>query len=54
MALGLHEIHKHQIVHADIKPHNLLIDKHDGNKKVVYIDFGLADNIMVDGEHIEE
>ena len=41
-ALGLQHAHKHQMVHRDIKPHNLILSR-QGKKHVVKIlDFGLA------------
>lgn len=39
IALGLHEIHRQQVVHRDIKSSNIMIG-HDGMVKI--IDFGIA------------
>ena len=50
--IGLKHIHSNNIVHGDINPKNIMIDKNDdsSNKcKIVYIDFGFAYN---DGDKI--
>ena len=48
-ALGLHHVHLAGFVHRDVKPQNLLIDRH-GHVKL--LDFGLA--MMRDGEEGDE
>lgn len=30
---GLNEVHRNDIIHADIKPHNFLLFKHDDNEQ---------------------
>ena len=43
---GLAEAHKHGVVHRDLKPHNIMIDK-QGNAKIM--DFGIVRSLHTDG-----
>ena len=43
------EIHQHFIIHKDIKPHNILIDKQ--TKKIKIIDFGIATELSHENQH---
>jgi serine/threonine protein kinase len=36
------QIHKHKIIHGDIKPSNIMLTNHGGELKIKIIDFGLA------------
>lgn len=47
IATALHYAHQHKIIHRDIKPQNILLDK---NARPVVVDFGLAKNIDVDSK----
>ncbi|MEM7559991.1 MAG: serine/threonine-protein kinase, partial [Planctomycetota bacterium] len=42
-ALGVHEVHQHNLIHRDLKPSNLLMDENGNLVKVA--DFGLARSI---------
>ncbi len=39
IASALHYVHQHNLIHRDIKPHNMLLDAHD---QIVLSDFGIA------------
>jgi serine/threonine protein kinase len=41
-ALGLQHAHEHQMVHRDIKPHNLILSRQGKKHIVKVLDFGLA------------
>ena len=41
-ALGLQHAHEHQMVHRDIKPHNLILSRQAKKHVVKVLDFGLA------------
>jgi len=43
MCSALDHIHEHQIVHRDVKPSNIMLDK--PGKRAVLFDFGLAHNL---------
>ncbi|MCX6591370.1 MAG: protein kinase [Acidobacteria bacterium] len=45
---GLAEAHRHQIIHGDLKPANLILAKNpDGSLRTVITDFGLAHGVSV-------
>jgi len=46
IAAGLSEAHKLGVVHRDLKPHNIMIDK-EGNAKIM--DFGIARSLGAEG-----
>jgi serine/threonine protein kinase len=39
---GLHALHKHDILHLDIKPENILFDSMDDDARIKITDFGLS------------
>jgi len=41
-ALGLQHAHKQNVVHRDVKPHNIMISQVDGHEYVKVLDFGLV------------
>ncbi|MEO1318537.1 MAG: serine/threonine-protein kinase, partial [Pseudomonadota bacterium] len=49
MALGL--LHEHQVLHCDIKPQNIMIDRSDG--RPVLIDFGATRDLRRRGAPVE-
>ena len=55
LALAVQELHAHGLMHQDIKPSNVLVDR---NGRVVVLDFGLAHYAGVDidewGRHISD
>ena len=42
VASGLHELHKHGIIHRDMKPENLLYETESKDSKIKITDFGLS------------
>jgi serine/threonine protein kinase len=42
---ALEYLHEHKLMHRDIKPDNILIDKHSGCGQAVLIDFGFVRNV---------
>ena len=42
---GLELLHKHEITHKDIKPHNMCISFRNNRPLIKYIDFGLSEHI---------
>ncbi len=47
VAIALHELHRQNVIHLDIKPSNILLRAHDGDRgeragDVVLVDFGLS------------
>lgn len=49
VAAGLHYVHQQNLVHRDIKPHNMLLSEHD---EVMISDFGIA--VMTHSLHPEQ
>lgn len=49
VADGLHYVHQHNLVHRDLKPHNMLLGEHD---EVMLSDFGIA--VMTHSLHPEQ
>lgn len=41
-ALGVGHAHKQQVIHRDLKPHNIMITEVDGHEYVKVLDFGLV------------
>jgi serine/threonine-protein kinase len=41
-ALGVGHAHKQQVIHRDLKPHNIMVTEVDGNEYVKVLDFGLV------------
>src|SRR5262245_45278965 len=48
VARAVHEAHRHDILHRDLKPHNILIETRIDRPLVA--DFGLAKLLQADGE----
>ncbi|MBP6631657.1 MAG: serine/threonine protein kinase [Kofleriaceae bacterium] len=42
VADALHHAHQHDVVHRDIKPHNLILAPHERGHQVKVLDFGMA------------
>jgi serine/threonine-protein kinase len=42
VALGVGHAHKQNVIHRDIKPHNVMLTRVDGNEYVKVLDFGLV------------
>jgi serine phosphatase RsbU (regulator of sigma subunit)/tetratricopeptide (TPR) repeat protein len=49
LADALRTIHAREIVHRDLKPANLLVSTKDGRRTVKVADFGLADDVGLEG-----
>lgn len=49
----LETLHKHYLVHRDIKPDNFMINISDKTNKIYLIDFGFCKRYNHDGVHIE-
>ncbi len=47
---GIHHLHKHSVVHRDLKPGNILIVKRDDKTIPVITDFGLSKNAKMEGQ----
>lgn len=50
-AFALHDAHRKGIIHRDLKPDNIVVDMSDGQLEPYVVDFGLAWNIVKDGQH---
>lgn len=42
IALGLQHAHKHNVIHRDMKPHNVMVTQVDNSEYVKVLDFGLV------------
>ncbi|MEW5739203.1 MAG: serine/threonine-protein kinase [Myxococcota bacterium] len=52
-ALGVGHAHKQNVIHRDIKPHNVMLTQVDGNEYVKVLDFGLVKALeSEDEEHL--
>lgn len=52
-ALGVGHAHKQNVIHRDIKPHNVMLTQVDGNEYVKVLDFGLVKALeQEDEEHL--
>jgi serine/threonine-protein kinase len=49
-ALGVGHAHKQNVIHRDIKPHNVMLTQVDGNEYVKVLDFGLVKALETDDE----
>lgn len=47
---GIHHLHKHSVVHRDLKPGNILIVKRGAKTIPVITDFGLSKNAKMEGQ----
>ena len=47
---GIHHLHKHSVVHRDLKPGNILIVKRGDKTIPVITDFGLSKNAKMEGQ----
>ena len=47
---GIHHLHKHSVVHRDLKPGNILIVKRGAKTIPVITDFGLSKNAKTEGQ----
>jgi len=52
-ALGVGHAHKQNVIHRDLKPHNVMLTQVDGNEYVKVLDFGLVKALeQEDEEHL--
>lgn len=50
VALGVGHAHHHNVIHRDLKPHNIMLSEVDGSEYVKVLDFGLVKAIEQDDE----
>jgi eukaryotic-like serine/threonine-protein kinase len=50
--LGVGHAHKQNVIHRDIKPHNVMLSLIDGNEYVKVLDFGLVKAMEKDGDEL--